>query len=457
MTSDHLPIRRRSIVSIPAVLVCITSTVWSAHGLADHWAFQRPGRPDLPHVVAHEWCRNPIDVFVLAKLESGGLAPSAPASRETIVRRLSLDLTGLPPTLAEIDAFLADESPDAYEAVVDRLLASAAFGERMTLPWMDAARYGDTSALNADGVREMWPWRDWVIDAYNSNKPFDEFLTEQLAGDLLPRPSVGQLIASGFNRNNGTSDENGAIPEELRVDYVTDRVQTTFNVFQGISMECAQCHEHKYDPISQEEYYGVFAFFNNTRDPGLQTRAGNQPPLVHLPDAQMIRRIEAIDHQIARLQDRFAKSAPTTEEVATWCERQQGADREMLAAGPWFMLGDFCGGELQHVFNPNQYLPENAPPDLANAAGEFTWKTVPDWIDDEENRVWMTRSSARYFYRRIDSPAGQTTTLTLSGANACRVWLNGVQIGSVMGLPIETPPDAPDRQSIEVRCVVLYD
>ena len=217
----------------------------------------------MPSTASASWCQTAIDAFVLARLEREGLQPSRPASRATLIRRVTLDLTGLPPTPTAVSAFLDDESPRAYERLVDRLLASPAFGERMTLPWMDAARYGDTSALNADGVREMWPWRDWVLDAYNSNMPYDQFLLEQIAGDLLPQPTIGQLIATGFNRNNGTSDENGAIPEELRVDYVADRVRTTFNVFQGLSMECAQCHAHKYDPISQEDYYAIFAFFNN--------------------------------------------------------------------------------------------------------------------------------------------------------------------------------------------------
>ena len=177
---------------------------------------------------------------------------------------------------------MADQSPDAYEKLVDRLLASDEYAERMALVWMDAARYGDTSVFHDDGPRDMWPWRDWVLNAYRDNKPFDEFTIEQIAGDLLPEASLEQKIASGFNRNHATTDEGGAIAEEFRVEYVIDRVKTTSNVWLGMTFECAQCHDHMYDPFSQKEYYQMFAFFNNNADPGMQTRRGNQAPLVEI-------------------------------------------------------------------------------------------------------------------------------------------------------------------------------
>ena len=218
---------------------------------------------------------NPIDAFILEKLRKAGIQPLPEADRETLIRRTTLDLTGLPPTPAEVDAFLKDQSPDAYEKLIDRLLANPHFGERMTVDWMDAARYGDSSVMHADGPRDMWPWRDWVINAYNQNMPFDQFTIEQIAGDLLPNATNSQKVASGFNRNHATSDEGGAIPEELRVSYVVDRVKTTSTVWLALSMECGQCHDHKYDPISQKDYYKFYAYFNNTTDPGMQTRKGN--------------------------------------------------------------------------------------------------------------------------------------------------------------------------------------
>ena len=247
-----------------------------------HWAFmpltkQKEPKTDLPH-----WVRNPIDSFVLKTLKNNDLHPSPEADRRTLLRRIYLDLTGLPPTPSEIQDFLLNHSPDAYEKVVDRLLASDAYAERMTLVWMDAARYGDTSVFHDDGPRDMWPWRDWILNAYKNNMPFDQFSIEQLAGDLLPDATDDQKIASGFNRNHATTDEGGVIAEEFRVEYVVDRVKTTGNVWMGLTMECAQCHDHKYDPISQEEYFKFYAFYNNNADPGMQTRKGNTAPMIEV-------------------------------------------------------------------------------------------------------------------------------------------------------------------------------
>ncbi len=263
----------------------LKSWVLSGAAYEEHWAFLPPSRPGVPEAIPAPG-RNPIDHFVGRRLAAAGMQFSPEADRATLIRRVSYDLTGLPPTPAEVEAFLADGSPDAYEKVVDRLLASPRYGERMTLAWMDAARYGDSSVMHADGPRDMWPWRDWVIRAYNANMPFDQFTVEQLAGDLLPDATVDQRVASGFNRNHATSDEGGAFAEELRVEYVVDRVQTTSNVWMALTMECGQCHDHKYDPISQREYYQMFAYFNNTTDPGMQTRNGNQAPVVEVPNKE---------------------------------------------------------------------------------------------------------------------------------------------------------------------------
>ncbi|MEO1530363.1 MAG: DUF1549 domain-containing protein [Planctomycetota bacterium] len=226
---------------------------------SQHWSFVAPsGKVQLGE--PEPWVRNPIDSMVLARLKAEEKTPRGEASREKLIRRLSFDLTGLPPTLEEIDAFVADESEDAYEKLVDRLLGSSHYGERMAVMWMDAARYGDTSVYHADGPRDMWAWRDAIVRAYNDNMPFDQFSILQLAGDLIPDAPLEQKILAGFNRNNGTTDEGGAIAEEYRVEYAVDRVKTTSTVWMGLTMECAQCHDHKYDPITQEEYYKFFAF-----------------------------------------------------------------------------------------------------------------------------------------------------------------------------------------------------
>ena len=214
------------------------------------------------------WPRNPIDNFILARLEREGLAPSPEASRETLIRRVSLDLTGLPPTPAEVDAFLQRQSPNAYEKVVDRLLASPRYGERMAARWLDGARYADTNGYQYDGERDMWRWRDWVIDAFNRNQPFDQFTLEQIAGDMLPNATLDQKIATGFNRNHRGNTEGGIMPEEYAVEYVVDRVETTSTVFLGLTLGCARCHDHKYDPFTQKEFYQFFAYFNNVPEIG---------------------------------------------------------------------------------------------------------------------------------------------------------------------------------------------
>ncbi|MFP6854709.1 MAG: DUF1549 domain-containing protein, partial [Opitutales bacterium] len=290
-----------------------------------HWSFLSMSKPELPAVKNQSWEKNPIDRFILSKLEAHGLQPSAEANRRTLVRRLSLDLTGLPPTPEEVRAFVADKSDDAYEKVVDRLLASEEYAERMTLVWMDAARYGDTSVFHDDGPRTMWPWRDWVLNAYKENMPFDQFTVEQLAGDLLPDATVQQKVASGFNRNHATTDEGGVIAEEFRVEYVVDRVKTTGNVWMGLTMECAQCHSHKYDPISQKEYYQFYAFYNNNSDPGMQTRRGNQAPVVDVPPAGQAEKIAAIEIK----KDALAKKLEARKKNAT-SPFEQWADEQFL-------------------------------------------------------------------------------------------------------------------------------
>jgi hypothetical protein len=243
-----------------------------------HWAFIPPVAPPLPEVGDAAWCRNPIDRFVLARLDREGLQPAPEASRETLIRRASLDLTGLPPTPAEADAFLADASPDAYEKVIDRLLASPRYGERMAQAWLDAARFADTAGYQADWERSMWPWRDWVVRAFNANMPFDQFTVEQLAGDMLPAPTAQQLLATGFNRNHRINDEGGIIPEEYAVEYVIDRVETTAAVWLGMTAGCARCHDHKYDPLTQREFYRLYAYFNNVPEIGQDGRKGYAEP-----------------------------------------------------------------------------------------------------------------------------------------------------------------------------------
>ncbi|MCH8333787.1 DUF1549 domain-containing protein, partial [Candidatus Sumerlaeota bacterium] len=269
-----------------------------------HWAYIPPTQPELPPVKVEDWGKNPIDSFVLARLESEGLTPRDEASREALIRRVTLDLIGLPPTLEEVDAFTADDGPGAYERLVDNLLARPQYGEHMARYWLDASRYADTNGYHIDNERTMWPWRDWVITAFNENKPFDEFATEQLAGDLLPDPTLDQKIATGFNRNHMINFEGGAIPEEYRVNYVIDRVNTVGTVFLGMTVGCAQCHDHKYDPLSQREFYQLFSFFDKISEEGLDGRNGNSVPTVLAADPEAERRLADFADRIAKLESK---------------------------------------------------------------------------------------------------------------------------------------------------------
>jgi len=255
-----------------------------------HWAFIPVGDVPPPAVKNRKWPRNDIDRFVLARLESERLKPSPEATKERLLRRVTFDLTGLPPTLAEIDAFLADKSPGAYEKVVDRLLASPAYGERMAVEWLDVARYADTHGYQADRFNHLWPWRDWVISAFNRNVRINDFVIWQIAGDLLPGATREQKTATAFNRLHRQTNEGGSVNEEFRVEYNADRVHTTAGAFLGLTMECARCHDHKYDPISQKDYYRLFAFFNSTDESGLYSHFTDAIPsptvLLYKDDAQ---------------------------------------------------------------------------------------------------------------------------------------------------------------------------
>jgi Protein of unknown function (DUF1553)/Protein of unknown function (DUF1549)/Concanavalin A-like lectin/glucanases superfamily/Planctomycete cytochrome C len=265
-----------------------------------HWAFVNPVKARLPKVKNSSWPVNAIDYFVLEQLERKGFRPSPEADRATLIRRVSLDLTGLPPTLEEIDDFLNDKSPNAYEKVVDRLLASPRYGERMAFRWLDAARYADTNGYQLDGERQMWRWRDWVIEAFNRNMPFDQFTIEQLAGDLLPDPTLDQKIATAFNRNHRGNSEDGLVPEEYAVEYVVDRVDTTSTVFQGLTMGCARCHNHKYDPFTQKEYYRLYAYFNSIPEDGRFSNFGNSPPWIYAPTREQQDKFTRLEKEIAQ-------------------------------------------------------------------------------------------------------------------------------------------------------------
>ena len=281
----------------------------------EHWAFTTPVRPTPPDVKNGDWIRNPIDAFILSRLEKEGLSPANEAHKRTLIRRLSFDLTGLPPTREEVHQFLADDSPDAYEKLIDTFMAKPEYGEHLARFWLDVARYGDTHGLHLDNYREMWPYRDWVIAAFNKNMPFDQFTIEQLAGDLLPEPTLDQLIATGFNRCHVTTSEGGSIDEEYYVQYAIDRADTTSTVWMGLTVGCAQCHDHKYDPITQKEFYQLYAYFNNITEKAMDGNRKDSPPVVKLPTPEQEAELAAFDEQITEL-DAQTK-APISEVDAT--------------------------------------------------------------------------------------------------------------------------------------------
>ena len=277
----------------------------------EHWSFAVLKQPVVPETQVTNGARNAIDQFIGNRLDHEGLTPSGAAAKHTLLRRLSLDLTGLPPTAVEVQAFVKDDSPAAYDRAIDRLLASPAYGEHMAVGWLDAARYADTSGYQNDGPRFMWRWRDWVIHAFNSDLPFDQFTIEQIAGDLLENPSLEQIIATGFNRNHRGNAEGGIIPEEYQVEYVVDRVDTTATVWLGLTIGCARCHDHKYDPIAQTDYYKLFAYFNNLPESGRAIKEGNSPPLIKAPRTEEQEQLAWLDQQIVATEKRveqFQKS-----------------------------------------------------------------------------------------------------------------------------------------------------
>ncbi len=287
---DRMPPPKSGKSLTPAQIETIKSWISAGAIWEEHWAFVPPERPTPPRIEHPDWIRNPVDNFVAERLEREGLEPSPEADKTTLIRRAALDLTGLPPTPKEVDAYLADESPEAYEHLVDRLLASPGYGEQMAHYWMDAARYADSHGYHIDSERSMWKWRDWVIDAFNQNLPFNEFTVDQIAGDLLPNPTIDQKVASGYIRANMSTGEGGAIIDEYQAKYTFDRLETTSTIWLGLTMTCARCHNHKYDPISNQEYYRLFAFFNNLDESVMD---GNQPhpdPFLRLPTTEQSER-----------------------------------------------------------------------------------------------------------------------------------------------------------------------
>ncbi len=325
----------------PTVAQKETLKKWIGQGAKweEHWAFQKPRHPELPQVKAKGWTRNGIDHFILSRLETEGLKPSREADKATLLRRVTLDVTGLPPTPSELQAFQEDTSPNAYERVVDRLLASPRYGERMAVDWLDLARYSDTHGYQVDRERVMWPWRDWVVQAFNENKKFDEFTIEQIAGDLLPTPTLDQKIATGFHRNQRINMEAGSIAEEFFAEQVIDRVDTTATVWLGLTLGCARCHDHKYDPLTAKDFYSMFAFFNNIAERAVdrsnvqRNNVVSTKPTLKLPVPELDAKLAVLDTKIGTKQKKM-------DELVTVLKGQQNDwEKQVLTNEPvWSTL-----------------------------------------------------------------------------------------------------------------------
>jgi hypothetical protein len=336
---ERMPPARTHAALSPAQQEVLRRWIDAGAEYTPHWAFLKPVRPPLPSVHDQAWVKNEIDAFVLARLEEADLHPSPPADPATLLRRLSLDLRGLPPSLQEVDEFLADRAPDAYERWVDRLLRSPHYGEKMAQLWLDLARFGDTSGYHQDSTRQMWLWRDGVIEAFNRNMPFDQFTIEQLAGDLVPGATVAQKIASGFQRNTRFNEEGGVDPEEFVLRYNADRTHTVGQVWLGLTLGCAECHNHKHDPITQKEFYQLFAYFTGIKEPMVSMNHDQPlPPLLRVPgpgQAEALARNredeaaleEAITRELKRVKYDDPGEGEASESQRIWEQQAQADDK----------------------------------------------------------------------------------------------------------------------------------
>jgi hypothetical protein len=424
---------------------------WIAEGAKweSHWSFTPPVKSELPTVAHEHWPRGTIDRFILARLEQEQLTPAAEADKVTLLRRVTLDLTGLPPTPTEVDDFLADNRPDAYERAVDRLLASPRYGEHMARFWLDAARYGDTHGLHLDNYREMWPFRDWVVKAFNRNLPFSDFVVEQLAGDLLPTPSDDQLIATGFNRCHVSTNEGGVIAEEVYVTAVIDRVDTFGTVMLGLTVGCTRCHDHKYDPLTQGDFYSLFAYFNSLDGNEMDGNREDPAPVIRAPLPEQAARLAELDQQIAVSEAKLAADWPELDAQQVEWERQfvaietesvggSGPEpaapasattaKDYLAVSDWHWVGPFS--DPARYLKSKKHGPEgkkkiNLAKKFKLATGEeIGWVRKPEWVDGQVYNDLPGDPAANFLYRTITVGKPQDLEISLGSDDGVRVYLN---------------------------------
>jgi hypothetical protein len=398
---------------------------WIAEGadFREHWAYTPLTQPDVPEVNEPGWVRNPIDAFVARRLDQAGLKPAAEADRRTLIRRLAFDLTGLPPDPAEVDAFLADPSEDAYPRLVERLLADPHYGERMAQYWLDLVRYADSIGYHSDNPREVSLYRDYVIRAFNDNLPFDRFSIEQIAGDLLPDAGWGQLVASGYNLLLQTTEEGGAQPKEYAAKYSADRVRNLSDVWLGVTMGCAECHNHKYDPFTIKDFYSLAAFFADIQEPAVGRRP--QTPVLTPEFAARQQELEAAVAEAQRALD--APSAEWDAAQAQWesLMRQRGFAQPQW--GSWHAIGPFTADSFDQAFD-RAFEPEQEI-DLKKTYrdGQLKWQAQPDWKDGEPQSL-TGENAATYLHRTITVDQPLSLPVSLGSDDAIQVWLNGERV-----------------------------
>ncbi len=410
---SQMPPKDSGIKPLSTAEVALIKT-WISEGAEyrAHWAFIPPKMPALPKVKNTTWAKNEIDRFVLSQLEESGLGPEAEADRRTLIRRATLTLTGLPPTPDEINNFLADNKPQAYERLVDRLLANPRYGENQARYWLDAVRYADTHGLHIDNERSIFPYRDWVIRAYNEDVPYDKFVTWQIAGDLLPNPTLDQKIATGYVRLNPTTAEGGAIEAEFLAKNTFDRVDTTATVFMGVTLQCAKCHDHKYDPFTQKDYYSMYAYFDSTTDTPLDGNQRFHPPVMKAPSPAQVIRLNMLkqeaDDAVAKTDVAAAKTWATT------------ATAEIPTVSSWDVSGPYVDKSFDAAYD-TAFAPEA---DAAKAA----WKPIDFKLETPKANIVGKDNAAAYLRARVTTSHAQTIDLRLGSDDGIRVWLNGKDV-----------------------------
>lgn len=394
-----------------------------------HWAFAKPEKPNLPNTNGISWpAHNAIDTFVQQKLQLEGFDPSPETEKERLLRRVTIDLTGLPPTIEEIDAFLKDTDPNAYEKIVDRLLASDANAERLALDWMDISRYADSHGLHADGWRLMWPWRDWVINAFKENMPYDQFVTWQLAGDLFPNATREQKLATAFNRNHPMTAEGGAIEEEFRLNYVWDRTETVGTALLGLTVACARCHDHKFDPISQKDYFQMTAFFNNVKELGMTGDDGNYGPMLSLPDTDTEKKLASLEKSIQEKEDQLKFTKKELEDLDIYMKKlpKDFKQKGILGYFPFEKLTKNGGSKKGYIVDGNPNVTTREAPKITKGkkgkAFEFTGEYDEVHLNNIPNFEWTDEFSVGLWLNTTKRETGKTQTLLGTSGEKNSFW-----------------------------------